>query len=297
MQTKPVSFRQSYNAYIYLIPSLVFLILFTYWPVIYSLFLSMFQRNILNPQPVFSWFANYRAVVNEDIFLTVVKNTLIYVCGSIPVTMALALTMAVLINEKLGWIRNVYRVVMFYPTMIPMAAAAMLAVWLFNPNIGLINYYLKQIGIQGPQWLYSMEWALPAIIFTAIWKNFGYFMIIYLAGLQNINNELYECADLEGATFFQRLRYITLPLLGPTSVFVVVIGITNSFQVFDLVYVMTQGGPADQTNVIVYYIYQYAFRFWDIGRASTLTVLFLIALLAFIVMLVRIMEKKVHYEV
>src|SRR5699024_3001599 len=143
------------------------------------------------------------------------------------------------LNEELGWPRDIYRVACFYPTMIPMAAAGMLAVWLFNPGIGLINYYLKS----NIEWLYDMKWALPAIMLTAIWKNFGYFMLIYLSGLQNISGELYESASLEGCGFVQKLRYITLPLLGPTTMFVIVIGVITSFQVFDLVYIMTQGGP------------------------------------------------------
>ncbi|POQ98785.1 ABC transporter permease [Alkalispirochaeta sphaeroplastigenens] len=290
-------FRRSYQPYLYLLPSVIFLILFTYWPVVYSLGLSLFRQSVISPVPVFAGFGNYRDAFQADIFWTVVKNTLVFVVGTIPVTMVIALMMAVLLNENLGWLRNVYRVALFYPTMIPMAAAAMLGVWLFNPGIGLINYYLARLGVPARQWLYSMDWALPAIMITAIWKNFGYFMIIFLAGLQSISNELYESADMEGAGFFQKLWFITLPLLGPTSMFVVVVGIITSFQVFDLVYVMTQGGPADRTNVMVYYIYQYAFRFWNIGRAAALTVLFLVALIGFIVILVRSMERKVHYEV
>lgn len=168
--------------------------------------------------------------------------------------MFLALLLAVLFNEKLGWIQNVYRVACFYPTMIPMAAAAMLAVWLFNPGISLINYYQRAIGLSTVDWLYDMTWALRAIIITAIWKNFGYFMLIYLAGLQNIPGELYESSAIEGCGFWNRLRFITLPLLGPSTMFVIIVGIITSFQSFDLVYVMTQGGPADRSNVIVYYL-------------------------------------------
>ena len=284
--------------YLYLVPSLVFLAIFTYFPILYSLYLSFFKQNILHPQPVFAGLANYVDVFDEKLFFTVVKNTFFYAVTSIPVTMGLALVLAIFLNEKLGWVRNIYRVVAFYPTMIPMAAAGMLAVWLFNPGIGLVNFYLKKFfGVSTIEWLYDMKWALPAIVITSIWKNFGYFMLIYLAGLQNISGELYESADLEGCGFLQRLRYITLPLLRPTTMFVIIVGLISSFQVFDLVYTMTQGGPADSSNVIVYYIYQYAFRFWNIGHASALTVLFVSALLIFIVFLVRTVERRVHYEV
>lgn len=297
MKKRAQRLQRILTPYFYLAPSILFLVLFTYWPAVNSFYLSLFRHSVLNPVPIFTWLGNYESILKEEIFPTVVKNTLVYVIGTIPITMFLAFSMAVLINEKIGWLRNIYRVTMFYPTMIPMAAAGMLAVWLFNPSIGLINYYVGKFGIPGPQWLYSMEWALPAIMITAIWKNFGYFMILFLAGLQNINKELYESSELEGAGFFQRLRYITIPLLGSTTLFVVIVGIITSFQVFDLVHIMTQGGPADQTNVIVYYIYQYAFRFWDIGKASALTVLFLIGLLTLIMLLVRNIERKIHYEV
>lgn len=288
---------QRIKPYVYLVPSLFFLAIFTYFPVLYSLYLSFFKRNIFNPKPTFAGLYNYVSVFEEPLFGVVVKNTLVYTLASIPITMLLALFLAVFLNEELGWARNIYRVASFYPTMIPMAAAGMLAVWLFNPGIGLVNYYLKYLGVSHVEWLYDMKWALPAIVLTAIWKNFGYFMIIFLSGLQNISGELYESASLEGCGFFQRLRYITLPLLGPTTMFVVIIGVITSFQVFDLVYIMTQGGPADSTNVIVYYIYQYAFRFWDIGHASALTVLFVSVLLVFIVFLARFMERRTYYEV
>jgi ABC-type sugar transport system permease subunit len=283
--------------YLYLVPSLALLSVFTYFPILYSTYLSFFRQNVFTLEPVFDWFANYAAVFEEPVFKIVVRNTVVYALGTIPITMFLALLMAILLNEQLGWIRDIYRVACFYPTMIPMAAAGMLAVWLFNPGIGLINHYLKMFGVPTIEWLYDMKWALPAIMLTAIWKNFGYFMLIYLAGLQNIPGELYESASIEGCGFWSRLRYITLPLLGPTTVFVVIQGIITSFQVFDLVYVMTQGGPADRTNVFVYYIYQNAFRFWDFGQASALTVMFVIVLLILVFILTRFMERRVHYEV
>lgn len=288
--------KRLFTPYLYLIPSLLFLGLFTYFPLIYSVYLSFFRWDIFTPQPMFDWFSNYAAVFEEPVFQLVVRNTLVYVLGTIPATMALALILAVLLNEKLGPLRNLYRVACFYPTMIPMAAAAMLGVWLFNPGIGLVNYYLSYLGIPPLEWLYTMRWALPAIMITAIWKNFGYFMLIYLAGLQSISSELYETAQVEGASFGQKLRYITLPLLGPTTLFVIVVGIITSFQAFDLVYVMTQGGPADRTNVLVYYIYQHAFRFWNIGQASALTVLFVGGLFVFMVYLIRSLERRIHYE-
>jgi len=285
------------SPYLYLIPSLVFLVAFTYYPIFSSVYISLHEWNLFTREPIYIGLENYAILFGDTLFWRVARNTLVYVVGTIPLTMVMALVMAILLNERLGWMRNVYRVAAFYPTMIPMAAAAMLWVWLLNPGIGLINHYLMQLGLPRIEWLYNMDWALPAIMLTAIWKNFGYFMLIYLAGLQNMPGELYEAADLEGANFFQKVRHITLPLLAPTTVFVVVVGIITSFNVFDLVHLMTQGGPGNRTNVIVYYIYQNAFRFSDYGMGSALTVVFVVMILIVILVLMRFLERRTHYEV
>jgi ABC-type sugar transport system permease subunit len=284
------------GAYLYLLPSLIFLVVFTYYPVGFSAYLSLFRWNVLTPDRVFIGAANYLSLWGEPLFWLVLRNNLFYALGSIPTTMALALFLAVLVNQKLGAARSIYRVALFYPTMIPMVAAAMLWVWIFNPGIGLFNYYTSFLGIPRLEWLYDRHWALPAIIIMSIWKNFGYFMLIYLAALQGIPAELYEAASLEGAGAWARFRRITFPLLAPTSLFVFVVAIISSFQVFDQVFVMTQGGPADQTNVLVFYIYQNAFRFWDIGMGATLTTVFIGLLLALIVVVFRSVGRRVYYE-
>ena len=289
--------RYRFSPYLYLIPSLIFLVAFTYYPIFSAIYISLHEWNLFSPQPYFIGLENYRMMADDPLFWRVVRNTLVYVAGTIPITMLIALIMAILLNERLGWMRSVYRVTAFYPTMIPMAAAAMLWVWLLNPGIGLINHYLANLGVPRIEWLYDMNWALPAIMITAIWKNFGYFMLIYLAGLQNLPGELYEAAGLEGAGFWQKVWYITLPLLAPTSIFVLVVGVITSFNVFDLVHLMTQGGPGNRTNVMVYYIYQHAFRFADYGMGSALTVVFVAAILLVILMIMGFLERRAHYEV
>jgi len=289
--------NQRISPYLYLIPSLILLVAFTYYPILSSVYISLHEWNLFTPEPKFVGFENYTILFGDPLFWRVARNTLVYVAVTIPITMAMALIMAILLNERLGWLRNAYRVAAFYPTMIPMAAAAMLWVWLLNPGIGLINHYLASFGVPRIEWLYNMDWALPAIMMTAIWKNFGYFMLIYLAGLQNLPGELYEAASLEGAGFLHKVRLITLPLLAPTTVFVVVVGIITSFNVFDLVHLMTQGGPGNRTNVLVYYIYQHAFRFADYGMGSALTVVFVVMILAVILVLMRLLERRTHYEV
>jgi len=288
---------RAWTPYVYLVPSLILLGAFTYYPIWRSVYLSFFEWNLFSPRPVYAGLANYEYLLSDPTFRLVMRNTLVYVAVTIPITMALALITAVLLNERLGWLRDVYRVAAFYPTMVPMAAAGMLWVLLLNPSIGLVNHYLSYLGIGRIDWLYDMNWALPAIMLASVWKNYGYFMLIYLAGLQNIPGSLYEAADIEGAGFWHKLRYVTLPLVAPTTVFVFVVAIISSFQVFDLVYVMTQGGPGDRTNVLMYFIYQYAFRFGDWGMGSALTVLFVGALLVVILLVMRMVERRVHYEV
>lgn len=291
-----IRFRRS-GPYLYLLPSLVFLAVFTYYPIGFSAYLSLFRWNVLTPEPLFVGLENYARLWQEPLFWLVLRNNLFYALGTIPTTMGLALGAAVLVHQPLGAARHLYRVALFYPTMIPMVAAAMLWVWIFNPGIGLLNYYLSFLGVGRIEWLYDRHWALPAIILMSIWKNFGYFMLIYLAALQGIPGELYEAASLEGAGPWARFRLVTLPLLGPASLFVFVVAVISSFQVFDQVYVMTQGGPADQTNVLTFYIWQHAFRFWDIGTGAALTTVFVALLLGLIVLVLRAAARRVYYEV
>ncbi len=284
------------GSYLYLVPALLFLAVFTYYPMGFSAYLSLHRWNVLTPERVWVGLANYRQLWQEPLFWLVLRNNLFYALGTIPTTMALGLFLAILVNQRLGRARSLYRVALFYPTMVPMVAAAMLWVWLFNPGIGLVNYYLSFLGLPKIEWLYDRHWALPAIIIMSIWKNFGYFMLIYLAALQGISAELYEAASLEGAGPWARFREITFPLLGPTSLFVFVVAIISSFQVFDQVFVMTQGGPADQTNVLIFYIYQYAFRFWDLGMGATLTTVFICLLLALVAVVFASVGRRVYYE-
>jgi ABC-type sugar transport system permease subunit len=288
--------RSPWSAYLYLGPSLLLLAVFTYFPLALAAGLSLFEWNVQTPEPAFVGLTNYGTALTAPLFWLVVRNNLLYALGTIPATMALGLAAALLVNRRLGWGRGMYRVALFYPTMIPMAAAAMLWVWLFNPGIGLINHYLAYLGVPRIEWLYSRHAALPAIIVMSIWKHFGYAMLIFLAGLQAIPAELQEAAALEGAGAWRRFRHVTWPLLAPATLFVLVTAIISSFQVFDQVYVMTQGGPADQTNVLTYYIWQTTFRFWDLGMGATLTTLFVAGLLAVVGLVFRAVGRRVYYE-
>lgn len=279
----------------FLAPSLIFLLAFTYWPILHAFFLGFFRWNINTPHRVFAGLTNYRELLIEPLFRQVLLNNIYYGLLAIPVAMAIALFLAIQVNKRFAgctW----YRTIFFYPTMIPMVAAAMIWVWMLNPGYGPVNYYLKMLGLPAPEWLYSMEWAMPAIIMVSLWKHIGYFMIIYLAGLQNIPDDLYEAAALEGAGPWVRFRVVTWPCLSPTTYFLFIIAIITTFQVFDQVYIMTQGGPAHRTNVLVYYIYQNAFQFWDMGKASALTTVQIVLLFCLVWGASRVLRMRVHYQ-
>ena len=176
---------------------------------------------------------------------------------------------------------KLYRATYFFPVIASMVAVALVWSWIYNPEFGLFNYFLSMIGIRGPKWLVSNEWAMPSIIITAIWKGLGFNMLLFLAGLQGIPKTYYEVADIDGATWPHKFFYITLPLLSHVILFVVIISIINSFQVFDFVYLMTYGGPSRSTSVLVFYLYQNAFRYFRMGYASAIAYAIFFLILVF----------------
>ena len=280
--------------YLYLFPAFFFLCVFTYYPFFKSLYLSLFRYNLSTPNKVFIGISNYIAIFQDQVFLQVVKNNILYSVGTIIVSISLSMFLAILINEKIKR-KTFYQLALFYPNIIPMAAAAMIWVWLYSPGYGMINYYLKLIGFPNIRWLEDSNFALWALVVVGIWKRMGYYMIIFIAGLQNIPSEIYAAGKIDGVTGFKRHFYLTLPLLSPTTIFIVIIAIMDSFQAIDQVYLMTRGGPADATNMFVYYIYEQAFKFFDIGYSSALTSILLVALLIITLISLKISSRSSNY--
>ncbi len=208
--------------------------------------------------------------------------------------MVLAIMLAVILNQKLR-AKNFYRSLIFSPYITPMVVIAIIWMWIYNPEFGLANYFLQLIGIPLLNWLRSFKMALPSIIFLTVWKDMGYYMILYLAGLQNIPESLYESAEMDGASGFRKFRSITLPLLTPTTFFVLITSFLSSFKVFDQISVMTSGGPADATNVMVYFLYQNAFEYFKIGYASAIAVIIFIILMFITVFQFKGSKKWVYY--
>mgnify|MGYP001101453251 CR=1 FL=1 len=263
----------------FLTPGLAGLVLFTIIPLLASLVLTLFSWDLLTP-PRFVGFDNFTRLFRDRNFWAALRHTLSFIFGYVPLVTVLGLGLALLLNvprRGIGFIRTLY----FLPVVSSWVAVALLWSWLFNPRYGLINYLLSLIGITGPGWLFDPDWAMPAIILTSVWKDLGFVLVLFLAGLQAIPNDYYEAASLDGAGRFQQLRYITLPQLAPTLFFVTVISLINSFQVFDQVWVMTQGGPAGATTVLVEQVVRHAFSYGEMGYAAAISwVLFVMVFIA-----------------
>lgn len=286
--------REMLTALVMLAPSLVFLAAFTYWPIVRSLAYGFFDVQLGSAEIFFVGWENYQRLWHDALFWQSLRNTVVYMVVTVPASIGLALLLAVALDRKLRG-TALYRSTFFYPVMVPSVAAGMVWVFLYAPGYGPINGLMEFLGLPKLEWLYDRQWALPAIIVMSIWKYAGYFMLILLAALQLVPRDLYEAARLDGVSGFRQLAHITVPLISPTLYFVVVIGVLHSYQIFDYVFVMTQGGPADATNVLTYYIYQNAFQFQDIGTASALANILLLVVGALIGVVALTLGRRVHY--
>ena len=223
------------------------------------------------------------------------RNTFAFVGMAVPLSVGSALALALLVNTGLRGI-TVFRTAYFLPVVSSMIAVALVWSWILNPQYGLLNYLLRVLfGVQGPAWLDDTAWALPAMVIVTVWKGLGYSMVIFLAGLQNIPADLYHAATIDGAGAWKRFRHITLPLLSPTTFFVLVITLINSFQVFEQTYVLTKGGPANSTVTLSYYVYQNAFQFFQMGKAAAVAYVLFAFLFILTLIQFRVQKRWVFY--
>ncbi|MBA2469974.1 MAG: sugar ABC transporter permease [Chloroflexia bacterium] len=291
------SFRrtETRTAYMFLAPNIIGFLLFSMLPVGATLVISLLNWDLIR-DPEFVGLQNYTTLLTEDpLFREVLFNTAYFVVGVVPASIVISLLLALAMNNGLRGI-SLFRAIFFIPVITSSVAVAMLWRWLYNTDYGLINVGLNAMGLPYIPWLTSTDWAMPAVIIMAVWKSLGYNMVIYLAGLQGISPTLYEAAALDGAGGWARFRDITLPLLGPTTFFILVISVINSFQVFDLTFILTQGGPGIATTTIVMYIYDQGFRYFQMGYAAAIAwVLFIII---FLITLAQMQYQKrwVHYD-
>jgi multiple sugar transport system permease protein len=292
---RALSFKTTTTAaYFFLAPALSAIFIFFFIPVIAAFIISFTDFDIYTLGNFstlrFIGFENYIKLFNDDLFWTALGNTFYFVVAAGPLSIAVSLTAALMLNSKLVKFKSLFRLAYFLPVVTTLVAVAIVWRFIYHPNFGILNFFLSLIGINPIDWLGDPDWAMPSIILLAVWKNFGYNMIIFIAGLQNIPEELYEAADIEGANAFQKFKHITLPMLAPTTIFVSIITMIGYFQLFAEPYVMTQGGPLNRTLSIVQYMYQEGFRWWNMGYSASIA--FVLFIIIFIGTLIQFKVQK-----
>jgi multiple sugar transport system permease protein len=276
--------------YIFIAPNVVVFAVFMFVPILFAFYISLNEWTLIGT-PTFVGLGNYLDMLEDSEFLRAFYNTGVYTLGTVPTSIALGLVVALGLNLKLPG-RTLLRSIFFVPVIISLVAVALIASWIFNDNYGIINAALSAVGIGDVPWLSSARWAMISLIIATLWIRLGFNMVIYLAALQSIPTELYDAARVDGASGWRRFRHITWPLLGPTTFLLVIINIIYSLHVFDLIYVMTGGGPGFSTTVLVQYIYQMAFTEGQMGYASAIGVVLYLLLLIFTVFQWRVTRQS-----
>ncbi len=288
--------RQNWlHAWLMLLPALAMLLAFTHIPTLTTVWHSLFFPARAGEAAAFAGLDNYRMMLDDDVFWQALSNNFWYVLGTVPTSIALALAMALWVNSKISG-RTALRLAYFTPTMLPMIAVANIWLFFYSPEIGLFNKVLALFGHSGINWLGDSDWALPSLMLMTVWKEAGFFMIFYLAALQNLSRDIYDAAALEGAGRWYIFGRLTWPLLMPTTLFVLVNAILNAFKLVDHLFILTKGGPNNASNLLLYYIYENAFSFFDSNYAATLTVVMLAMLILLALLQFGVLERRIHYR-
>lgn len=280
---------------VYLLPVIVFLGTFMIYPILKTMYFSFFEVGDGGVILEFIGIDNYVSLIKSEDFRHSLWVTLLFVIYTVPAEIIISLLLAVLANEKLKGI-GFFRTIFSSTLAVSVAAGSIIFLFFYHPSMGTFNSILNTFGISGIDWLTNPKWALPAIALTSIWMHIGINFIIMLAGLQNVPEELYESAEMDGAGFMKKLRSITVPMISPTIFFLSIIGVINSFESFGQIDILTSGGPSGSTNVIVYSIYQEAFKFGNFGYASAQAVTLFIIMLIVTLIQFKFGEKRVHYQ-
>lgn len=276
-------------------PNLLLFVIFTYYPLLRSFALAFQDYNIFIDSGEWIGLRNFADIFEDSQTAKIMSNTLAFTIAVVLLVLGLGLGAALLLNQKLRF-RNTVRSLLFSPTVLAGTAVAVVWIYIFDPRYGLIFQILKAIGVASPRWLTDPEWAMVAIVVVYVWKNLGYATVIYIAGLQAIPNDLYEAARVDGANGWDRFRHVTVPGLSPVTFFLMVTSILNSFQAFDIIRIMTRGGPANATNVLIYRLYELGFtEISNIGRASVVAMVLFIIMFVVTLLQLRILERRVSY--
>jgi multiple sugar transport system permease protein len=287
--------RDLRDAALFLSPTLVIFSTFILFPVLFSFYLSFHSWNMFSAEASFIGVENYQRMFNSPEFYNVLWNTTVYTIGTVPLNMLLALLVAVILEQKVRG-KRFLRAAFFTPVIVSWVAAAVIWKWVFDPNFGPLNYLLGYVGIGPINWTNEPTAAMAGLIMVGVWKTFGINMILFSAGLSGIPDHYYEAAQIDGAGAWSKFYNITLPLLMPTTFFILVMSIIGSFQVFDVVYVMTSGGPLGSTKVLVFELYEHAFKFFDMGYASAIAYALFGLIFILTLIQVRFFKNRVHYS-
>lgn len=285
--------REMYTAWLFILPWVLGFLFFLALPIALSVYYSFTAYNVFQP-PRWIGTANFRALSTDPLFWKALYNTAYYTFISVPLMMIISLGVALLLNSKLRGMR-IFRTIFFLPSVLSGVGVALLWLWIFNPDYGLINLLLSYIGIEGPLWLYSPEWAKPAMIIMSLW-GLGGVMVINLAGLQSVPEQMYEAARVDGANNWAQFRYVTLPMLSPTLFFNFITLTIGSFQVFTQAYIMTGGGPVHSTLFYVLYLFQTAFESLRMGYASAMAWILFFVIVGVSLFQLAVSRRLVYYE-
>jgi sn-glycerol 3-phosphate transport system permease protein len=281
--------------YLLLLPTLFFVAVFTVWPMLRVVYDSLFIQNQAVQVAKFGGLQNYSALFSDPSFRDVISNTLVYVIVTVPVSAALALALALLLNRKFRAL-GLFRLSFFYPSVLPMVSAATIWLFMYTPGYGLVNVFLGLFHIPDQNWLGTPSLALPALMILGVWKLTGYYMIFFLAGIQSLPHDIFESAKLDGASTLQATRFITLPLLMGTTLFVTTIAVVNAFETVDQIFIMTKGGPINATNMLLFNLWNTLFSYLDVGKASAMSVILIVVLLVFTALNFIYTERNATYE-
>lgn len=287
--------RTAIHGWLLLLPAAVLLAAFTHYPAIATLWHSFFSTPRGARPSRFVGLDHYEAMIEDPIFWTALHNNLIFALGTIPLSIVLAIAMALWVNGRIPG-RGLLRMAYFTPTVLPMIAVANIWLFFYTPDYGLLDQFRGLLGLPAYNWLGSRDTALWCLIVVTVWKEAGFFMIFYLAALQQIPPDLGEAAAIEGAGRWYYFRRIVFPLLMPTTLFVLINALINAFRLVDHIVVMTRGGPDNTTALLLYYIYEVGFRFWDTGYAATLTMVLLVVLAICAVVQFFYLDRRIHYQ-
>ncbi|KAF6562139.1 sugar ABC transporter permease [Paenibacillus sp. EKM202P] len=283
---------QALWGYLFIGPQFLGLLCFSLLPLLYAFYLSFVNWDGFGV-PLFVGLDNFKGQLSDPDFWKALINTVYYMVLVIPVGIVLALLVAIVLNKVKG--REIYRLFFFMPVVTSSVSVGVIWMWILNGEFGILNHLLRAIGVTGPMWLTDTHWVIPSIALLSIWLGLGYNMVIFLAGLQGISKSYYEAAEIDGASKFQQLRYITLPLLSPTTFFVTIMMVISSFQVFDQAFVMTNGGPAKASYTLVYHIYDQAFIDFTMGESAAAAMILFVIILIFTLLQFKMQKRWVHY--